>query len=56
MSALGVARSVVGIVLLLVGVVVLLFAALDLLAGFGVVYCLFLLVVGVVLVALSRSV
>jgi hypothetical protein len=55
MTVVGAARSIVSVALLLVGVVVLLFAALDLFAGFGIVYCLVLLLVGVVFVALSRS-
>jgi hypothetical protein len=49
------ARSVVSVVLLLVGVVLLLFAAVDLLEGFGLVYCVFLVLVGVLFLALSRT-
>ncbi|MCI4323462.1 MAG: hypothetical protein L3K03_05505 [Thermoplasmata archaeon] len=56
MSAAGAARSFVSFVLLIVGVVLLLVAALDLLKGFGVVYCVILLIVGVIFLALSGRV
>lgn len=54
MSAVGVVRSFVSVVLLLVGIVLLLFAAIDLLEGFGLVYCAFLVLVGVLFLVLSR--
>jgi hypothetical protein len=56
MSVQGAARSVVSIVLLLIGLVLLVFAAVDFLEGFGLLYCLLLLVLGVVFLAISGSV
>lgn len=54
MSAEGVARSIVSIVLLLIGLVFLVFAAVDFLGGFGLLYCLILVVFGVVFLAISN--
>ncbi|MGD0257436.1 MAG: hypothetical protein ABSB90_06100 [Thermoplasmata archaeon] len=56
MSAEGAARSVVSIVLLLIGLVFLVVAAFDFLGGFGLIYCLILVVFGVIFLAVSGSV
>jgi hypothetical protein len=56
MSAEGAARSVVSVVLLLIGLVFLVVAALDFFGGFGLIYCLILVVFGVVFLAISGSV
>jgi hypothetical protein len=56
MSAEGSARSVVSIVLLLIGLVLLIFAAVDFVEGFGLLYCLLLVVFGVIFLAISSRV
>jgi hypothetical protein len=56
MSAETAARSVVSIVLLVIGILLLIFGAVDLLEGFGLVYCLVLVVLGVLFLALSGRV
>jgi hypothetical protein len=56
MSAEGAARSIVSIILLLIGLVLLVFAAVDFLEGFGLLYCLLLLIFGVVFLVISRNV
>jgi hypothetical protein len=53
MSAEGAARSVVSIILLIIGVVLLIFAAVDFVEGFGLLYCLLLVVFGVIFLAVS---
>jgi hypothetical protein len=53
MSAEGAARSFVSIVLLLIGIVFLVAAALDFFAGFGLLYCAILGVIGLVFLAVS---
>jgi hypothetical protein len=55
-SAEGAARSVVSIVLLIIGLLLLVFAAVDFLGGFGLIYCLFLVVLGVIFLAISGRV
>ncbi len=56
MSAVGAARSVVSIILLIIGVILLVFAAVDFLSGFGLLYALVLLVLGIIFLALSGRV
>lgn len=56
MSAEGAARSVVSIILLVIGVLLLVFAAVDFLEGFGLLYCLILVILGIVFLALSGRV
>jgi hypothetical protein len=53
MSAEGAARSVVSIILLIIGLLFLLVAAVDFLEGFGLIYCLVLIVLGVIFLAIS---
>jgi hypothetical protein len=53
MSAEGAARSIVSIICLVIGLVFLLVAAIDFLGGFGLVYCLILIVIGVIFLAIS---
>jgi hypothetical protein len=53
MSAEGAARSFVSIILLLIGLAFLVFAALDFFAGYGLLYCAVLGVIGVVFLAIS---
>jgi len=53
MSAEGAARSIVSIICLIIGVIFLLVAALDFFAGFGLLYCLILIILGVVFLAIS---
>jgi hypothetical protein len=52
-SATAVARSMVSLVLPVLGIVLLVVALLDLLEGFGVVYCLVLVLLGVIFLVLS---
>ncbi len=56
MSAEGAARSVVSIILLIIGLLFLVFAAVDFFAGFGLLYCLLLVVLGVILLVISGRV
>jgi hypothetical protein len=56
MSAEGAARSAVSIILLIIGLLFLVFAAVDFFEGFGLIYCLVLLVIGIVFLALSGRV
>ncbi|MGA7923889.1 MAG: NAD-dependent epimerase/dehydratase family protein [Thermoplasmata archaeon] len=56
MSAAYAVRSAASIVLLIIGVLLLVFAAVDFLTGFGLLYCLVLLVLGIVFLALSGRV
>jgi hypothetical protein len=53
MSAEGAARSIVSIILLIIGVLFLIFAAVDFFAGFGLLYCLILVVIGIIFLAIS---
>jgi hypothetical protein len=53
MSAAGAARSVVSIVLMLIGVLFLIVAAVDFFEGFGLLYCLILIVLGIIFLAIS---
>jgi hypothetical protein len=53
-TAVGVARSVVSIILLIIGVLFLISAAIDFLVGFGILYALFLAIIGVIFIALSN--
>jgi hypothetical protein len=56
MSAEGAARSIVSIICLLIGILLLVFAAVDFVEGFGLLYCLVLLVLGVVFLVISGRV
>jgi hypothetical protein len=56
MSAGGAARSVVSIFLLIIGFLFLLFAAIDFFEGFGLLYCLILIVIGIIFLAISGRV
>ncbi|MGD0588126.1 MAG: hypothetical protein ABSA63_04960 [Thermoplasmata archaeon] len=53
MSAEGAARSVVSIICLVIGIVFLIVAAVDFLEGFGLLYCLILIILGVIFLAIS---
>ncbi|HEY1197216.1 MAG TPA: hypothetical protein VGG32_00615 [Thermoplasmata archaeon] len=53
MSAEGAARSIVSIICLVIGIIFLVFAAVDFLEGFGLLYCLILVIIGVVFLAIS---
>jgi len=53
MSAEGAARSIVSIIRLVIGIIFLVFAAVDFLEGFGLLYCLILVIIGVVFLAIS---
>lgn len=53
MSAEGAARSAVSILLLIIGVLLLTFAVVDFLDGFGLLYCLVPVILGIVFLALS---
>jgi hypothetical protein len=55
-SAEGAARSVVSIVLLIIGLLFLVFAAVDFLGGYGLLYCLLLVVFGIIFLVISRRV
>jgi hypothetical protein len=52
-SAEAFARSMVSLVLLIIGLVLLIVAVLDLVEGFGIVYCLVLVLLGVIFLVLS---
>jgi hypothetical protein len=56
MSAEGAARSIVSIIFLVIGALFLIFAAVDFLEGFGLLYCLILVILGIVFLALSGRV
>jgi hypothetical protein len=56
MSAEGAARSIVSIILLIIGILFLVFAAVDFLGGFGLLYCLLLVVFGIIFLAISARV
>jgi hypothetical protein len=56
MSAEGAARSVVSVILLIIGLLFLVFAAVDFFAGFGLLYCLLLVVFGVIFLVISGRV
>jgi hypothetical protein len=53
MTAESAARSIASIVLLIIGLLFLVFAAVDFLGGFGLLYCLLLLVFGFIFLAIS---
>jgi len=53
MSAEGAARSIVSIICLVIGVLFLIFAAVDFFEGFGLLYCLILIILGVVFLVIS---
>jgi len=55
-SAEGAARSVVSIVLLIIGLLLLIFAAVDVVKGFGLLYCLVLVILGIIFLAISQRV
>jgi hypothetical protein len=52
-SAAGAARSVVSVICLIIGVIFLVVAAVDFFEGFGLIYCLVLIVLGIVFLAIS---
>ncbi len=53
MSAEGAARSILSVICLVIGIVFLIFAAVDFLEGFGLLYCVILVILGVVFLAIS---
>jgi hypothetical protein len=53
MSGEGAARSVVSIICLIIGVIFLVVAAVDFFEGFGLLYCVILIILGIVFLAIS---
>jgi hypothetical protein len=56
LSAQGAARSIISLVLLIIGFFLLVLAAVDFLEGYGIVYALFLVLLGIIFLAVSGRV